>query len=230
MRIRSIIGILIVLCSVSSCKTWKTDVQREFVVCDTLNRPVQGTHAYVLREFTGDDLGLFILDVFNVYFPKVEDDRHTAYDFHPQSSNSEGKVGVHMKLYYPKDHKVLFMAEGYYPTMVSLTGKMSKVILLDLENFRPREIDPLTICLSRQKGGSPQKIPAMYSAGLFGRYREGEGTDPDKDKKLFVEAFSILKSYPRYATPGNWSSPADRVPIFRQDELSKRKLNKLIGN
>lgn len=229
MKAISFIGILIVLCSVCSCKTWKTDVQREFVVCDTLNRPVQGTHAYVLREFTGDDLGLFILDVFNVYFPKVKEDSHTVYDFHPQSSNSEGKVGVHMKLYYPKDHKVLFMAEGYYPTMVSLTGKMSKVILLDLENFRPRETGPHTICLSRQKGGSPQKIPAIYSSALSGTYREGEGTGPDEDK-LRVEMISILKRYPRYATPGTWSGPFDRVPIFRQDELSKRELNNLLGS
>lgn len=229
MKAISFIGILIVLCSVCSCKTWKTDVQREFVVCDTLNRPVQGTHAYVLREFTGDDLGLFILDVFNVYFPKVEEDRHTAYDFHPQSSNSEGKVGVHMKLYYPKDHKVLFMAEGYYPTMVSLTGKMSKVILLDLENFRPRKAGPYTICLSRQKGESPQKIPAIYSSDLFGTYRPGKGTGPDENK-LRVEMISILKRYPRYATPGTCGSPIDRVPIFRQDELSKRELNNLLGS
>lgn len=229
MKTISFIGILIVICSVCSCKTWKTDVQREFVVCDTLNRPVQGTHAYVLREFTGDDLGLFILDVFNVYFPKVEEDRHTAYDFHPQSSNSEGKVGVHMKLYYPRDHKVLFMAEGYYPTMVSLTGKMNKVILLDLENFRPRETGPLTICLSSQKGESPQKIPAIESIDLFSRYRPGKGTGPDEDK-LTDEMYSILKSYPRYATPGNRSSPVDRLPIFRQDELSKRELNKLLNN
>ena len=230
MKAISFIGILIVLCSVCSCscKTWKTNVQREFVVCDTLNRPVEGAHAYVLRD-ASDFFARAFLDVFNVYFPKVKEDSHTVYDFHPQSSNSEGKVGVHMKLYYPKDHKVLFMAEGYYPTMVSLTGKMSKVILLDLENFRPRETGPHTICLSRQKGESPQKIPAIYSSALSGTYREGEGTGPDENK-LRVEMISILKRYPRYATPGTWSDPIDRVPIFRQDELSKRELNNLLGS
>lgn len=228
MKAISLIGVLIVLCSLCSSCSWQREVQREFVVCDTQNRPVKGARVYVLREFTGDDYGIAFLPYFGrSHFRKMDDDHNVTSAYRPLS-NSMGQVDVNMKLYYPGDHSVLFMAKGYYPTIVRLTGKMNKVFLLDEKNFKFEGSSVWDIYLRRLDGAYGKKIPAIPRGYFDGRYWR-DFTPELRNDETWANLISYKLPCPNIII---CKEPclhgSDSIPIFQQDKLSKQELNILL--
>ena len=129
----SFLSAVLALLSLCSCWTWRSSIYREYEVCDVQNRPVEGAQLFLLRRAYAN-----MVPMFPWYYRILVEDAKEAHALRLQS-DSAGRLVVRVRLHYPSAHDALFLAKGYYPTLVSLTSREKKIILLDEASYTPRK-------------------------------------------------------------------------------------------
>lgn len=101
---------------------WSTRTQKELLITDDLNQPVENAKIYIIWH--GAPTILFG----EINGGKKDKDKVLSYS---SRSNKDGIIHTDFKLVWPRDYNFLITKKGHYPTVVPIKTNQKNITLLN---------------------------------------------------------------------------------------------------